>query len=172
MGNFSSFIGNQEKSALVTGLDNSGKKTIMQVLSPNSLFNTSTEFHPFFERFSYNNIQMNVISIDTRDFSRDYWPTFLSNMQAIVFVVDNSNRSSHDESKDLLNWLLGQEYLQKIPLLVLSHKSDLHESLSHEEFISFFNLNGVTNREWHLCSSSVLHTNGLYQGFQWLREHV
>ena len=56
---------------------------------------------------------------------RPYWRNYFENTDALVYVVDSSDRKRMDETGEELNQLLEEDTLAGVALLVFSNKNDL-----------------------------------------------
>lgn len=76
--------------------------------------------------------------------ARRVWKDYFPAVDAIVFLVDASDRSRLPESKTELDALLTDEQLSACPVLVLGNKIDKPSAASEDELRNFFNLYGQT----------------------------
>eukprot|EP01045_Picozoa_sp_COSAG04_P009162 COSAG04_NODE_524_length_13127_cov_18.191511_18_plen_102_part_00 len=56
---------------------------------------------------------------------RPYWRNYFENTDALVYVVDSSDRKRMDETGEELNALLEEDTLAGVALLVFANKNDL-----------------------------------------------
>ena len=71
---------------------------------------------------------------------RPYWKNYYDNVDGMVFVVDSSDEERLKECVDELQALMGEEGLNKVPLLVFANKQDLTFALEPEEIMNSLNL--------------------------------
>lgn len=64
---------------------------------------------------------------------RSAWTRYCRGADAILFMVDASNRCKLEEAKQELKQLLASSYLDGMPLLVLGNKADIRGSFEHDE---------------------------------------
>lgn len=76
--------------------------------------------------------------------ARRVWKDYFPAVDAIVFLVDASDRSRLPESRAELDALLTDEQLSACPVLVLGNKIDKPGAASEDELRQFFNLFGQT----------------------------
>ena len=119
----------KEARILVLGLDNAGKTTILKKLSgeeikhimPTQGFNVKSIIQEGFK--------LNVWDIGGQKTIREYWSNYFENANALIFVVDSSDRRRLQETCDELCHLVIDEKLAGIPLLVFANKQDLLQAL-------------------------------------------
>ena len=96
------------------------------------------------------------------------WERYCRDVNAIIFVVDASDRDAMPVARDELHDLLKHETLDGIPLLVLANKSDLGGRLSVDEVIEALDLKRVVHREISCYGVSAKEETNLEAVLQWL----
>lgn len=96
------------------------------------------------------------------------WERYCRDVNAIIFVVDASDRDAMSVAKDELHSLLKHETLNTMPLLVLANKSDLREKLSVDEIIDALDLKKIVHREISCYGVSAKEETNLEAVLQWL----
>ncbi len=99
--------------------------------------------------------------------------SYLNNSQAIIFVVDSTNREKLSEAKDLLNRYLNHDHLRRAALLFVANKQESSESIAIEDLKMYFELDAATNasmrnRSWQIIGVSSLTGAGLTESLDWL----
>ena len=84
--------------------------------------------------------KLRKLLISARRVWKDYFPA----VDAIVFLVDASDKGRFDESKIELDSLLTDETLSNCPVLILGNKIDRPEAASEDELRNVFALYGQT----------------------------
>ncbi|KAL8277986.1 hypothetical protein RQP46_009618 [Phenoliferia psychrophenolica] len=118
---------------LMLGLDNAGKTTIVKRIlgedvnevSPTLGFNIRTIMHQGFS--------LNVWDIGGQTSLRPYWRNYFETTDAVIWVVDSSDRERMEDCRRELAGLLLEERLAGASLLVFANKQDIKGSLTSEE---------------------------------------
>ncbi|SGY12409.1 BQ5605_C011g06499 [Microbotryum silenes-dioicae] len=118
---------------LCLGLDNAGKTTIVRrllgedisLISPTLGFNIRTIVH-----IGYT---LNIWDIGGQSSLRPYWRNYFEVTDAVIWVVDSSDRERMADCRDELHELLREERLAGASLLVLANKQDISGALTSEE---------------------------------------
>lgn len=69
---------------------------------------------------------------------RPYWRCYYPNTNALVFVIDSSDKERMDTAKQELFLLLQEDDLKNVPVAILANKQDIEGSLSDIQVL-FFN---------------------------------
>ena len=117
-------------SVLVIGLDNSGKTTLIQHLKSASS-STSQEVTPTVgfqvEEFSKGKINFTVYDMSGQGRYRSLWEAYYADVQAIIFVLDSTDKVRMCVAKDELATLLEHKDIAAslCPMLFFANKSIL-----------------------------------------------
>jgi len=158
----------KEARILVLGLDNAGKTTILKKLSeedithimPTQGFNIKSLVHDSFK--------LNVWDIGGQKTIRPYWSNYFESTDALVFVIDSSDRRRLEESGSELNELLNEDKLGGVPLLVFANKQDLLQARAANEISGELKLHNIRDRTWTIQACSAKDGEGLQEGMEWL----
>jgi ADP-ribosylation factor-like protein 8 len=99
---------------------------------------------------------------------RSLWERYSRGVNAILFVVDASDREAMPVAKEELHDLLSKPTLEGIPLLVLANKSDLPGKMSVDEVIEALDLKKIVHREISCYGVSAKKETNLEAVLQWL----
>ena len=157
---------------LMLGLDNAGKTTVLKQLSdedithilPTSGFNIKSLTHAGFK--------LNVWDIGGQKVIRPYWRNYFDQTDAMVYVIDSSDRRRLEETGCELNALLEEEKLSGVPLLLFANKQDLLNALPAKEIAEGLNLHLIRDRQWQIQACSAKSGEGLQEGMEWLVKRV
>ena len=94
---------------------------------------------------------------------RPLYRHYYQNTDALMYVVDNADGLRLPETKEELSQLLGEEDLERIPLLVMANKQDLLEAKSAPEVTEHLQLNKLRRRGWGEFSVSAFCNQNDYE---------
>eukprot|EP00928_Gymnodinium_smaydae_P042297 TRINITY_DN284_c0_g2_i1.p1 TRINITY_DN284_c0_g2~~TRINITY_DN284_c0_g2_i1.p1 ORF type:complete len:210 (-),score=73.52 TRINITY_DN284_c0_g2_i1:79-618(-) len=160
----------KEARILMLGLDNAGKTTILKKLSeedishimPTQGFNIKSLVHEGFK--------LNVWDIGGQKTIRPYWSNYFESSDALVYVIDSSDRRRLDESGAELRELLAEDKLGGIPLLIFANKQDLLQATPADEIAESLQLGNIADRTWTIQACSAKEGSGLQDGMEWIVE--
>lgn len=154
---------------LFVGLDAAGKTTILYRLKLDEVVTTIPTIGFNVETIGFGNV--NYIAWDvglrsqTRALLRHYYPQ----TEALVFVIDSSDKDRYREAIEILCETLSEAELDGDPILILANKQDLHEVMSREEILSdLMTKDYLKRRKWEVFPVSGLQGDGLTEGLDWL----
>lgn len=75
----------------------------------------------------------------------------------MLFVVDSSDKERLNEAKEHLFYLLDEDELWGVPLLVMANKQDRPNALSPHYIAENLGLNAIRNRKW--CKLILLYSS-------------
>merc|ERR1711959_259133 len=161
-----------EVRILMLGLDNAGKTSILKRLSdedinhimPTQGFNIKSLLHEGFK--------LNVWDIGGQKTIRPYWKNYFENTDALIYVVDSSDRKRLEEAAMELAELLEEDKLAGIPVLVFANKQDLMNATPPDEIVGAMDLMNVTDRAWQIQPSSAKTGVGLQEGMEWTVKQI
>jgi len=105
---------------------------------------------------------------------RSLWERYYAKAEAIIFVIDSSDRIRTCIAKSELDELLKHPDLiyKPIPLLFFANKMDVAGALTPIECSQELELQRISDRPWHIAPSNALTGGGIDQGLEWLALHV
>merc|ERR1712187_371972 len=115
-----------------------------------------------------NDVKLNVWDIGGQKTIRPYWSNYFESSDALVYVIDSSDRRRLEESGGELRELLAEDKLGGIPLLVFANKQDLLQATPADEISQALQLSGIGDRTWTIQACSAKEGNGLQEGMEWL----
>lgn len=163
-----SLFGEKEARILVLGLDNAGKTTILYRLQVGEVVSTIPTIGFNVETVTYKNIKFQVWDLGGQTSIRPYWRCYYSGTQAIIYVVDSTDRDRIGISREEFHSLLSEDELAEALILVYANKQDLPGALSDAEVAEGLGLPQIKNRDWAIFKTSAVKGDGLFEGLDWL----
>ena len=159
---------------LMVGLDNAGKTTILYKLKlgevvttlPTIGFNVTVDCGLW--TVEYKNISFTVWDVGGQTKLRSLWHHYFENSDAVIFVVDSSDKERLEEARDELDRILLDDRLRNTSLLVFSNKVDKPQSVSTSEVTDKLCLHKHKGREWFIQSTCAVTGEGIVDGLEWL----
>merc|ERR1719230_773504 len=89
---------------------------------------------------------------------RSLWEHYYCGVQAIIFVVDSTDRIRMCVPKNELDEMLAHEDIKNttVPFLFFANKADAPGALSPVECMQMLELDRMTEMPWHITSSNAL----------------
>jgi ADP-ribosylation factor-like protein 5B len=120
----------------------------------------------------YKNIRFQMWDLGGQESLRSSWAVYYVNTQAIIMVVDSTDRARIHIVRDELAKILATQDLQKAAILVFANKQDLKGAMSAAEVSKALNLHLVKDHDWHIQACCALTGSGLLPGMDWLVSHT
>ena len=153
---------------LMVGLDNAGKTTILYKLKLGEVVTTLPTIGFNVETVEYKNISFTVWDVGGQTKLRSLWHHYFENSDAVIFVVDSSDKERLEEARDELDRILLDDRLRNTSLLVFSNKVDKPQSVSTSEVTDKLCLHKHKGREWFIQSTCAVTGEGIVDGLEWL----
>lgn len=103
---------------------------------------------------------------------RPLWRHYYTGTQALIFVVDSSDRDRIDEARKELIRLLNDRELSKTVVLVFANKQDMPEAMPPEEIQEKLGMTKIIDKSWYIQPSCAKTGEGLVEGLTWITENV
>jgi ADP-ribosylation factor-like protein 3 len=162
----------REGRILLLGLDNAGKTTILKKLSDEDITHIMPTQGFNIKSLAHEGFKLNVWDIGGQKTIRPYWRNYYDNTDALVYVIDSSDKRRMEECGAELSELLSEEKLAGVPLLVFANKQDLLHAKTAEEITTLMNLHVVTSRPWQIQACSAKTGDGLHEGMEWVVQQI
>ena len=100
---------------------------------------------------------------------RKLWHNYFQDADAIVFVIDSSDRRRFNEVRIELESLSQHRALSQCPFLIFANKQDLPKAADTSHIVNSLGLFQMLRyRNWKVCESTATTGNGIHHGFEWL----
>jgi len=157
-----------EVRILMLGLDSAGKTTILYRLQIGEIVQTIPTIGFNVETVTYKNIKFQVWDLGGQTSIRPYWRCYYANTQAVIYVVDSSDRDRLSINKAELLAMLSEDELQEAKLLVFANKQDQPSAMTPAEVSEGLGLDTLKGRQWSIHKSCAIKGEGLEEGLDWL----
>ncbi|KAG2436452.1 hypothetical protein HXX76_006755 [Chlamydomonas incerta] len=166
------WFGNKEYKIVMVGLDNAGKTTILYKLHLGEVVQATATVGSNVELVRFKNIQLEIWDLGGQQNLRPFWGTYFKNTDAVIMVVDSTDRARVGVTKSELFNLLESEELAKTPILVYANKQDLRDAMTVEELTQALQLHSIRNHDWHIQACCALTGDGLLDGINWIYQRT
>lgn len=160
----------REVRVLVLGLDNAGKTSIVYRLQLGSVVRTTPTVGFNLETLTYKNITFQVWDLGGQTGLRPYWRCYFAKTDAVIYVVDSTDKERMGVAKHELFGLLDEEELKNSMLLVFANKQDCPGAANVQEVAKTLGVSQIINRSWTIVPSSAATGEGLADGMDWLAQ--
>ncbi|KAM6494207.1 Arl8a protein [Amanita muscaria] len=153
----------------IVGLQASGKTSFVNVITSGQF---SEDVVPTVA-FNFRKIRKGRVTFKLWDLAgqpkfRSMWERYCHGVDAVVFVVDSSERDKFNTARFELHQFITNPTLLGIPLLVLGNKNDIDEHASVKELIRALQLDKISDRPVSCYSCSMKSQHNLDIILQWL----
>nr|XP_002735272.1 PREDICTED: ADP-ribosylation factor-like protein 5B-like [Saccoglossus kowalevskii] len=167
-----SLFSNEEHKVIIVGLDNAGKTTILYQFLMSEVVHTSPTIGSNVEEVQWKNIHFLMWDIGGQETLRSAWPTYYTNTDFVILVIDSTDRERLHITKAELYKMLAHEDLKHAAVLVYANKQDIKGSMSATEISQQLNLTSIKDHGWHIQACCALTGEGLYQGLEWITAQI
>lgn len=147
-------------AVILLGLDCAGKTTILYKLKNGETPCTIPTIGFNVEQVRWKKLQLTVWDMGGQDKIRKLWNHYLTNIDALVWVVDSTDRHRLNLSCKELHGILEDSSMPKVPLVVLANKQDLDESMTPSDIAEGLGLYNV-HRPWYIQPACAISGEGL-----------
>ncbi|GLH08540.1 E3 ubiquitin-protein ligase TRIM23 [Gryllus bimaculatus] len=114
-----------EMRVVTLGLDGAGKTSILFKLKQNEFMTMIPTIGFNVETVEYKNLKFTIWDVGGQHKLRPLWKHYYLNTQAVVFVIDSSNRERLPEAHSELAKLMSEKELKDASLLIFANKQDI-----------------------------------------------
>jgi len=161
---------NEEFRILMLGLDNSGKTTALKQLAGEDVTHITPTQGFNIKSVQHSGFKLNVWDIGGQKHIRPYWKNYYQNTDAVVYMIDSTDKRRVDEAGEELTGLLEEELLNGVPVLIYANKQDLLNAMQASEIMKELQLTDIKDRWVHVEACSAKTGDGLQNGMEKLME--
>eukprot|EP00727_Mastigamoeba_balamuthi_P006243 m51a1_g2238 putative adp-ribosylation factor 1 (179) ;mRNA; f:277386-278016 len=154
---------------VMIGLDSAGKTTILYRLRIGEVIHTTPTIGFNVEAIEYKRLKLTVWDVGGQSRIRPLWQHYMRGADAIIFVVDSTDRERLEEAKDELHSLVRSPEAAKSPLLVYANKQDAPGALNADAVRDALAVEALgKDRPAAVFAASATQGVGLHEGLDWL----
>ncbi|XP_063775660.1 ADP-ribosylation factor-like protein 14 [Pseudophryne corroboree] len=159
---------------LLLGLDAAGKSTVLYRFKFKEPFSTIPTVGFNVEMIqTEKHLQLTIWDIGGQEKLRSFWCYYFENTDGLVYVVDSTNKQTLDEAKKEFQFIVQNELIKNVPVVVLANKQDLPGALNADDITRKFNMKKhCSDRDWYVQPCCALSGQGLTEGFNKVTEFV
>ena len=166
-------FGQRQARIVMLGLDAAGKTTILYKLKVNETVSTIPTIGFNVETVQpCKNVTFTVWDVGGQDKIRPLWRHYFQGSDGLLYVVDSNDAQRFDEAKGELSWILQDDEMRGVPVVILANKQDLPHARSPSEVAEALGIHNVRDREWYVQSTCAVSGDGIYNGMVKLSELV
>ncbi|UNI13979.1 hypothetical protein JDV02_000665 [Purpureocillium takamizusanense] len=183
----------KEMRILMLGLDNAGKTTIVKKLMGEDVNTVSPTLGFIIKTIDYEGYKLNIWDVGGQKTLRSYWRNYFEKTDALIWVVDATDRLRIGDCKDELHGLLleevsavrgckldgnvfvddanrggGKQRLAGASLLIFANKTDVDGCMDEQEIRTALRLDEIRTHQWHVLRCSAMTGKNLQEGLAWV----
>ncbi|OWP03394.1 hypothetical protein B2J93_7412 [Marssonina coronariae] len=152
------------------GLDNAGKTTIVKRIMNEDVNTVSPTLGFIIKTIDYDGYKLNIWDVGGQKTLRSYWRNYFEKTDALIWVVDATDRLRMEDCREELHGLLQEERLSGATLLVFANKTDVNGCMDEAEIEEALQLKAIVNHRWHTLRCSAITGANLQEGLEWVVE--
>ncbi|KAM0299498.1 hypothetical protein ACHAPM_007542 [Fusarium culmorum] len=162
----------KEMRILMLGLDNAGKTTIVKKVMGEDVNTVSPTLGFIIKTIDYLGYKLNIWDVGGQKTLRSYWRNYFEKTDALIWVVDATDRLRIQDCRDELQGLLLEERLAGASLLVFANKTDVSGCMTEAEILSELELESIRTHRWNILPCSAMTGSNLDEGLSWVVEEA
>ncbi|KAF8314605.1 GTP-binding protein [Cantharellus anzutake] len=162
----------KEMRILFLGLDNAGKTTILKRLNGDDIGSVSPTLGFEIKTFIHGKYTLNIWDVGGQRTLRPYWRNYFEQTDALVWVVDSSDRLRMQDCKEELHSLLQEDRLAGASLIVLANKQDLNGAMTDAEIKKALDLRSIRTHNWKIMPCSAITGQNVAEALEWVVDDV
>ncbi|KAG9494136.1 ADP-ribosylation factor-like protein 14 [Eleutherodactylus coqui] len=159
---------------LLLGLDAAGKSTVLYKFKFKEPFTTIPTVGFNVETIqTEKHLQLTIWDVGGQEKLRSFWCYYFENTDGLVYVVDSTNKQTLDESRRQFQFILQNELVKNVPVVILANKQDLPGALNADEITRKFNMKKYCcDRDWYVQPCCAITGQGLAEAFNKVTEFM
>ena len=153
-----------EKRFLILGLDGAGKTSILNRLVKKDTIETEPTIGLNIEQITHKNYL--VTFWDLGGAAAVLWKHYYNSTDAIIFVVDSTDRDRIDLAREELVGAASDPELAECPLLVLGNKKDKEGAMALDDLNIMLEFDKIPTKQKFLELCSAKENQGIFEGLE------
>jgi small GTP-binding protein len=120
----------------------------------------------------YKKFSLTVWDVGGQTILRPLWRHYYAGTDALIYVVDSSDVDRVDLAAEELRAVLETDEMRGCAVLVYANKQDLPRAIRPAELATRLGLHELRGHKWQIQAASALTGDGLYEGLDWVVEHL
>ncbi|KAK2000587.1 ADP-ribosylation factor [Colletotrichum falcatum] len=116
----------------------------------------------------YDGYKLNIWDVGGQKTLRSYWRNYFEKTDALIWVVDATDRLRIEDCREELHGLLQEERLSGASLLVFANKTDVNGCMDEQEMLQGLQLEAIRTHHWHILRCSAMTGTNLKEGLAWV----
>ncbi|KAI1002165.1 hypothetical protein K3495_g6035 [Podosphaera aphanis] len=162
----------KEMRILMLGLDNAGKTTIVKRIMGENINEISPTLGFVITTIEHNGYKLNIWDVGGQKTLRSYWRNYFEKTDALIWVVDATDRLRINDCRQELHNLLQEERLLGASLLVFANKTDVHGCMEEAELYEGLKLHAIKTHQWHIIRCSAVTGSNIKEGLDWVLQEA
>ncbi|KAK2809325.1 hypothetical protein FQN50_003967 [Emmonsiellopsis sp. PD_5] len=158
----------KEMRVLMLGLDNAGKTTIVKRIMDEDVTTVSPTLGFIIKSIDFQGYKLNIWDVGGQKTLRSYWRNYFEKTDALIWVVDATDRLRIEDCREELAGLLLEERLVGASLLVFLNKTDVEGGMSREDIREGLQLDAIKTHKWTILPCSAMTGHNLNEGLEWV----
>ncbi|MHA2270889.1 MAG: ADP-ribosylation factor family protein [Candidatus Hodarchaeales archaeon] len=170
-------VAKQKRTVKVSwlGLDRAGKTTILTRVTQ-GVFQEDTVRTLGMNVDEFRSGDVSFVSWDIGgqvSFRSTLWESYMSGSMGVIYVVDSADHERFDEARtELWTYVIDNEKVENIPILILANKQDLENAGSAGEVARALDLHKVTKHSYAIMPTSAKTGFNIEEALEWLRQRI
>ncbi|EEQ89861.1 ADP-ribosylation factor-like 2 [Blastomyces dermatitidis ER-3] len=158
----------KEMRILMLGLDNAGKTTIVKRIMNEDITTVSPTLGFIIKSIDFQGYKLNIWDVGGQKTLRSYWRNYFEKTDALIWVVDATDRLRIDDCREELAGLLQEERLMGASLLVFLNKIDVEGGMGKDDIREALQLDAIKTHKWTIFPCSAMTGSNLNEGLEWV----
>ncbi|KAF3394753.1 ADP-ribosylation factor-like protein 2 [Talaromyces pinophilus] len=158
----------KEMRILMLGLDNAGKTTIVKQIMNEDVTTVSPTLGFIIKTIDFQGYKLNIWDVGGQKTLRSYWRNYFEKTDALIWVVDATDRLRIDDCREELAGLLLEERLMGASLLIFLNKTDVGGCMTESDIYEGLQLDAIKTHKWAIFPCSAMTGKNLHEGLDWV----